>query len=313
VIVPVYNYARFVGLCLESILQQTSRDIEIIIVDDASTDETPQVVGLFRDQRLRYLRHEENLGPAAAFNTGFEAANGEFIVKFDADDLMEPEYIATAVGVLEKLPGVGFVFTNARTIDELGNETGLVRRSGEPLTSASRSVFECLLYGNFVISSSVVARKACYDKVGLYDPSLKYGEDWDMWLRMAYHFDVQYIDEPLVRRRLHPRSLAQSDFATDEVLVCTKRILEKTFDSFALQDRGYSFEALYSHSYFEMLANKLTVMPARRVVRLYARGLAAFPTYILTRRNALFLARLAAHGALPRRVVAGLKARRQAA
>lgn len=307
VIIPCYNYADFLKLCLQSILIQTFQDFEIIVVDDASTDHTPEVVREFRDSRLRYVRHEKNLGPAAAHNTGLELAQGEYVTGIGADDLMKSDNIATKVDVLERYPDIGLVHSNAEIIDEAGYIIGLARRTEDRIQVCRERLFSKLLYGNFIVASSAIVRKACYQKVGLYDPELRHGEDWDMWLRLAYHYDFAYISSPLVQHRLHLRSLRYLNFAENKDLLAMEKIIKKAFEEFDLESEGYSYKQVYWSNYFRMLNNKLGVLPLRQVLKLYAKGLSAYPEYLLNPKSVIFLLKATAYTVLPGPVLTRLR------
>jgi glycosyltransferase involved in cell wall biosynthesis len=308
VIIPCYNYADYLKICLQSVLAQTFQDFEIIVVDDSSTDHTPEVVKEFRDSRLRYVRHEKNLGPATAQNTGIKLACGEYIAAIGADDLMKPNNLAIKVAILERYPEVGLVHSNAEIIDEIGRVIGTACKETGLRDVQQERLFEKLLYGNFIVASSILVRKACYQKVGLYDPKLRYGEDWDMWLRLAYHYDFGYLDSPLVQHRLHQRSLRHQSYFENKDLLAMDKIIRKVFQEFDLASKGYSYQRIYWSNYFRMLNNKLGVLSLRHILKLYARGLRTYPRYLLSfNKNAVFLGKLIAYTVLPRPVLMRLR------
>jgi glycosyltransferase involved in cell wall biosynthesis len=300
VIIPCYNYADYLKICLQSVLAQTFQDFEIIVVDDSSTDHTPEVVKDFSDPRLRYVRHEKNLGPAAAFNTGINLAQGKYITVIGADDVMMPDNIAVKVDILEHYPDIGLVHSNAELIDESGRILGKAhsRRCFDRVQKRS-SFNDLLLNGNFIVASSVFVPKRCYEKVGLYDPDLTHSEDWDMWLRIAYHYDFAYLDSCLIQYRVHDNSLRHRNYISGDDWKAFDRILKRLFQQFPLASQGYCFKQVYWSTYFRMLNNKLGLLPLRSVLGLYLRGLRAFPQYLFTRKNVLFLMKCIIYGIFP--------------
>ena len=195
VIIPVYNGAAYVGETIESVLAQTWCDWELIVVDDGSTDDTPAVVAKFGNV-LRYIR-QENRGPAAARNTGIQAAQGEFIALLDADDLWQPDFLATLVPALESDPSLAGVYSGTQFVDA----------NGLPLPQASIKVvpaeqlYDALVDGGFFAADSVLIRKTCFDHLGLFDEQLQACEDWDMWLRISREFRFVGVPQPLVKYR----------------------------------------------------------------------------------------------------------------
>jgi glycosyltransferase involved in cell wall biosynthesis len=308
VIIPCYNYADFLKICLESVLNQTFQDFEVIIVDDASTDYTAEIVLSYKDHRIKYIRHERNLGPSAAFNTGINLSQGKYIAIIGADDIMKPENLSEKVKILENYPEIGLVHSNAEIIDETGQVIGLARKLIAPnKVEIEKKLFDRLLYGNFIIASSVVARRDCYQKVGAYDTNLRHAEDWDMWLRLAYHYDFGYINSPLIQYRFHRKSLQHRNFAEHKDLLAMQRIIEKVFQEFDLDSKGYSYQHVYWSNYFRMLNNKLGVIPLREVLKLYLRGLRMYPKRLMSLKNAIFWGKVVGHIVFPQVVLESLR------
>jgi glycosyltransferase involved in cell wall biosynthesis len=205
VVVPTYNQARFIAATVESALAQTYPDVEIIVVDDGSTDDTQAVLSAYRDSV--HCIHQQNRGLAGARNTGFLASRGDYLLFLDSDDLIHPDKLAAHVSVLEAEPGFGLVYSAWRQISPDGTQVlGEVRpnRQGQLLK-------ELLLRRFFFFASAAVLRRECIEQVGLFDESLRWSEDADMWLRLAragYAFG--YIDRPLLHYRIHAESMTAS-------------------------------------------------------------------------------------------------------
>lgn len=182
VIIPCYNADRFVGQAIQSILDQTFQDFEIIVVDDGSTDQTPQIVQNFNDPRLHYL-HQENQGPAAARNTGIAAATGEYIAPLDADDLALPHRLAEELEILEKDPALSVVGSGYTWIDEEGQELPWVAHSWQKYPELNN--FRDWLFDCPVVPSATMFRRSAWQDVDGFDNALIGPEDWNFWMRLS--------------------------------------------------------------------------------------------------------------------------------
>jgi glycosyltransferase involved in cell wall biosynthesis len=205
VIIPTCNRAQFLRAAVESVLNQTFQDFEIIVVDDASSDETPQAARSFADGRVRYLRQEPKKGQGAARNAGIRAARGEYIALLDDDDEWLPTKLRKQVALLRALPDeVGLIYTGYYRIDAASK-----RVLAEVMPTERGKVYDALGRGNWIgTCSTVLLRRRCLNKAGLFDEDLASGADYDMWLRVAREFEVDFIDEPLVRYSVHDRRIS---------------------------------------------------------------------------------------------------------
>ena len=235
VVVPAYNAERYLEECLTSILAQSFPDLEVILVDDGSTDRTPEIAQTFVP-RIRYHR-QENQGVAGARNTGIRLAEGEYVSLVDADDALCPRATETQVELFTRYPQAGMVHGGAHLIDELGRSLG---RRGSPVGEAvsyapSRQAVRHLLKRNTVVCSSVMVRKSCFEEPGGFRQEFVPGEDWEMWLRIAAHHDVIYIGRPLARYRSHPASLT-AGFTVKSVEASHSKILRSLFSENGLAE-----------------------------------------------------------------------------
>ena len=201
VVIPTYNRALLIPETITSVLNQSFRDFEIIVVDDGSRDNTQDIVSAFP---VTYIK-QENQGLPNARNTGILASSGRYIAILDSDDCLLEQSLEKRVNVLEAHPQVGFAYTHLYTMDENSRITGLYRL---PINSSGvrRGITELhdLLYANHIPASSVMIRRSCLDKVGLFNPAFIHGqEDLEMWVRLAAVFDSAYIPEPLLKLRIH--------------------------------------------------------------------------------------------------------------
>jgi len=182
VVTPCYSAERFVGQAIQSVLDQTYQDFEIIVVDDGSTDRGPQVVQRFQDPRIRLLS-QTNAGPARARNTGVRAAAGEFLAFLDADDLALPHRFASQLAILEADPQVSVVGSGYVWIDEDGVQLRWPYHSWQhapDLNDLASWLVDC----PFVPSATMLRRQAWVD-VGGFDEDLVGPEDWNFWMRLV--------------------------------------------------------------------------------------------------------------------------------
>lgn len=213
VVIPAYNAALYLADALRSVMAQTYRDYEIIVVNDGSTDTTREVLEEFQP----WIRHlsQANQGPSAARNLGIRAARGTYICFLDADDLWTPDKLQVQVEFLENHPEIGLVFAD---IEEFGTFRSscrsVIRESfGSEVKGgiAIPDAFSKLLTTNFIPTPTVMVRSHCLLRSGVFNESLRIVEDRDLWLRIAAHFQIAWIPQVLCRRRVHDCNLSQND------------------------------------------------------------------------------------------------------
>ncbi len=200
VVIPTYNRARFVLDAVRSVLDQTDRDFELIVVDDGSRDATPDVLRPCLE-RLRYIR-QDNRGMASARNHGIREARGRYVALLDSDDRWEPLLLERVRRAFERHPDAGAVFVAEREIDEAGRLLPGVhtkRTPGDRFTTAG------LIGRDTRVGSGrpAVARRSLFDEAGFYDETLEGAWDCDLWIRHSFHTAMYLVPEPLVQRRIH--------------------------------------------------------------------------------------------------------------
>jgi len=202
VIIPTFNSAEYIEEALESVFEQTFQDFEIIVVDDGSTDETGEVLKKYGD-RIRYI-YQENNGPAGARNRGIRVARGEYIAFLDADDLWVSTKLEKQVDLFRQRKDLGMVTTGACSFDEKG-VFGYSADKRETLMAGdiARNIF---LRSN-IGTPTVMVRKEVFDSIGYFEENIRQSEDDNMWIRIASHYDVELIDEALIKVRNHPRRM----------------------------------------------------------------------------------------------------------
>jgi len=203
VLMPVYNAGCYLRPAVESILQQSFRDFELVIINDASTDGSAEILRSFSDDRIRILHNEHNLGLANSLNRGLLAAAGEFIARQDADDLSHHERLARQVHFLKGHPEIALIGTQAVIIDELGRyKRMLLDRPHEHL-----AIKWDLLFDNSFVHTSVMFRTTIVrDNLAGYDPSYTACEDYELWSRIAEVCRVANLSRHLVSHRIHSSS-----------------------------------------------------------------------------------------------------------
>jgi glycosyltransferase involved in cell wall biosynthesis len=204
VIIPNYNHGRYLPDAIESVLQQRYDHVEIIVVDDGSTDDSRQIAARYGEQ-IRAI-WQENQGLSAARNTGLRAAQGEYIVLLDADDMLEPDFMTTLVGLLQDNPAADGVICGYQFVDDDKNRL--------PQTEARQmppdQLYKVLLDGNFLVPESILVRRHCYAAAGPFDETLRACEDWDMWLRMSRQFTILSTPRLLTRHRVLAGSMSSN-------------------------------------------------------------------------------------------------------
>ncbi len=208
VVVPVYNKAPFIEACFASIFSQSFADFEVVVVDDKSTDDSLHVLRSLRDDRLRIVALEKNLGPAGAAQRAMDLAQGEYIVRVDADDINLPHRFAHQVSHMDAHPELG---ASGGHLQLFGAETGLWKYPVGQDHCRSE-----LLFGNPVVQgASILRTRLLREKnIRFEDHWPRIGEDWIFWARMAPHAEFDNLDEPLIQyRRGEQNSMHGQDHA----------------------------------------------------------------------------------------------------
>lgn len=202
VVIPSYNYGRYLAQAIDSVLGQTYPYLEVIVVDDGSTDDSLSLLQSYREH-IRWFQNQ-NGGVSAARNRGIRESRGELIAFLDADDAWFPEKLARQVELM-KDPQVGMVYCGLQLIDAGGHPLG--RRT---MGLRGRVLKELALLrppGLPASGSSPLVRRDCFERVGLFEVGLSTSADWDLWRRIACHYSIESICEPLVYYRLHSQAM----------------------------------------------------------------------------------------------------------
>ncbi len=237
VIIPTYNRKDFVQEAIDSVLAQTYEDYEIIVVDDGSTDGTVDVLQARYDNRIRLL-WQENRGESAARNRGIGISSGCYVALLDSDDRWLPQKLERQIAVMDGDQTVGMTFSQAWLTDEYAKPIGHA-----PLGNSLQEgevTFQSLLEENIVAaggSTAMISRDVLY-RIGGFDESIRYGEDWDLWLRISAKYKVSLVAEPLALIRQHRTT--QSYFPSPQTIELVLRdhlaLLEKALNTHLLAD-----------------------------------------------------------------------------
>jgi glycosyltransferase involved in cell wall biosynthesis len=201
VIIPTYNRPGMLCEAIESVLSQTYKDYEIVVVDDGSTDNTKEVVKKYGD-KLRYF-YQNNQGPSAARNQGVDRSSGAYLAFLDDDDLWLPNFLETHVRTLDEEGDLAFVCSGAYVVNETGKQIDIWKMR------ASNSFLD-LYHMNFVLTLTVLLRRQCFDAVSGFDRRFKICQDYDLWLRLAMKYKFRYQDMLLAKYRLHKGNISKN-------------------------------------------------------------------------------------------------------
>ncbi|AKQ46282.1 glycosyl transferase [Rufibacter radiotolerans] len=229
-----YNHAPFLREALDSVLAQTYPHLEILVVDDKSTDASVQIIKEYitRFPQIKFIKHLENQGNCASFNEGFHLSQGEFFIDFATDDVLHPERVARQVAAFQDLPAnYGVVYTDGELIDEQSKSLGFfyARTTQGKLTPAPAEgdVFAQVLGRYFICPPTMMMRRQVLEELNGYDPELAY-EDFDFWVRSSRNWQYHFLDQVLCQRRIHPYSLSRKVYQVgDKQLASTVRVIQK--------------------------------------------------------------------------------------
>ncbi len=244
VIIPVYNTEKWVGHCIESLLEQTYDDFEAIFIDDCSTDRSCEVIASYHDERIRLYRNEQNLGAAATRNKAIDLARGEFIAQLDSDDYSTPDRLEKQVAFLDTHPEIDICSTWYRMVDGEGR---LLRTFENPTGPDDLKVHT--LFGSVLHNSGVMMRREKFLATGeRYRPGM--AEDFDLWNRLAFHMRFANIPEYLlywVRRE--DQTSTRLKHLQDE---SARQVFAETFDRLGIP---YTEEELDLHLHMYLVQN----------------------------------------------------------
>jgi len=210
VIIPTYNASKYVTKAIDSVLNQDYDNYEIIVVDDGSTDNTQEVLEKY-GSKIKYI-YQENGGPAKARNTGIISSYEDYIAFLDADDLWLPGKLRKQIDFFHRHPQYAMVYTDMKHAvnGKIVNSSYL--KEGNYRYISSGFIYENLLRECFIFTPTVIVKRECLEKVGLFREDLRISEDYDLWLRIADEYEIGFLDEPLVIRNRHGSNLTEDRY-----------------------------------------------------------------------------------------------------
>ncbi|PYN09879.1 MAG: hypothetical protein DME02_01790 [Candidatus Rokuibacteriota bacterium] len=230
VVIPTHDRGRVVVEAIESALAQTHPPLEVIVVDDGSTDDTAERVGRLRDARVRYLRRP-HAGVSAARNAGIAAATGDLVAFLDSDDLWKPDKVEAEIAALARYPSAGGVFSDLEKVDGATFVPSFMRRTRvfsrllaerayrEGLLLSARALYLCLLQEVPIKTPALTVRRSALERAGGFNEAWTSSEDWEFLLRFARRESLVYVDRPLAVIRISADSLHRRDQERGELMM----------------------------------------------------------------------------------------------
>lgn len=239
VIIPTFNRSKLLQKAIESVLQQTLKNFELIIVDDGSKDNTKELVLQYgkKDPRIRYFYHK-NRGLSASRNRGLKESKGKYIALLDDDDIWLKDKLKKQIEVFKTsdLNKLGVVYSYTYIINEHGRIVNLRKRNFRG------DLFTDLLGGQKILGggSAILIKKEVFQKVGQFDENLRSCEDWDMWSRISVYFQFDLVHEPLIKKRVHPQAMSN---IRKKMLICRLVVIAKMF-TLMMQHKKSSWQGM---------------------------------------------------------------------
>lgn len=276
VLVAVYNGEQYIKECIESIINQTFTDLEIIVIDDASTDNTASIVKSIKDERIFIYTNEKNSGPFVSANTGLALAKGKYIARLDADDVSHRDRFEKQIEFLEKT-GYELVGSNLQIIDENGKKTNQIINPETHEENVGN-----ILFANSIAHSSVMFSRDFVNKIGGYSTEFNKAQDYDLWLKIiAAGGRVYNLQDFLIDYRVHSQSITSMFRSKQEEIA--RHIIKKYIKLF--------FNINLSERQIDILRNKVDnlnfaerIITVRFLIKLNSAFIKKFPQYELAHK-----------------------------
>lgn len=224
VVIPVFNGESCIARAIQSALDQGCADLEVVVVDDGSTDRTSEIVRRFGKSVI--YKYQHNQERSVARNTGIELTRGRYIAFLDADDWWLPGKLERQIAHAERHSNLGIVYSWVSVVNEDGKLLRLLGNERPSCETTGVDLFEWFLLGHSVPTPSVIIRRECLDVVGCFDETITYIEDWDLWMRIASRYSIGHVTEPLACYQVH-HSYLPAVFARHELQTKRLYVIEK--------------------------------------------------------------------------------------
>ena len=245
VLMTVYNGETYLKECINSVLAQTYKDFEFLIIDDKSTDSTPGIIASYNDTRIRLLKNEKNLSQVTSLNKGLDHASGEYIARIDADDVMLPNRLERQLHFLTKRPDIELIGSWGEAIDEKGRSI-----SRSELPSRNEEIIATILFGGFIsLHSSFMFRKKTILELGKYNEAFSFTEDYRLIIDLLLKgHKVANIPKALIQYRLHNDriSVRSSKPQIERSIIASKEFVKNFSRGFSEEDVSILFNFLMS-------------------------------------------------------------------
>ena len=262
VIVPAYNHEKYIIDCIKSVINQTYSNIQIIVINDGSTDSTERVIKEFinsTNSDINFIS-KRNEGICKTLNKGLNLAKGKYISFLASDDMFAPQVIEKEVKFMENNKSIGLVYTDAYFIN-FNKITNKKYTDYKPIIKKcfkkgiqNKNIYEVLLTDNIILALSILIRKECFELLGPFDESIQF-EDYDMWFRIAKEYPIGFIDEPLCYYRIHDMNFSNQNLLM--YLRTTIRILRKQFGQEPLKNKHIKKTIILFKFFCTLLKNRI--------------------------------------------------------
>ena len=255
VLMPVFNGEKYLGDAIDSILNQTFRDFEFLIIDDGSIDSSVEIIRTYHDSRIRLVKNTANIGMAASLNSGLALSKGEYVARMDQDDISLPQRLACQVAFLDSRPEVGVV---GSSMEVFGDKNEVIRFPTDP------DRIKCeLFFVNVIAHPTVMMRKTMFVSHGLqYDPFFEKSEDYELWNRSIRYFPLTNIEETLLRYRRHDKQVTQ--FHVEKHLHAAETVWRALLERWGLEPTDEEITAHYAICKMDRIPDRALVMAVDR-------------------------------------------------
>lgn len=246
--IPNYNSEKYIAETIKSALNQTYRNTEIIIIDNASNDNSWKIIKSFRDRRIKAHRNKRNLGYTHNLNRCITKTKGKYVKVLHADDILEKHVVEKQLEILEKNSNVGFVYGAVILINKDGARTGIFDTDKKDMIISGKTKLLQLLKGNHVMFPSVMIRRTCLEEAGFFEHDIPYCNDWYMWMYTCLRYDAAYMKEITAQYRIHETSgghlYNKSKISGTQKLACMNKIFSKIKDKNILKNKKHVYYLL---------------------------------------------------------------------
>lgn len=271
VIIPSYNHSQFIEKTINSVLNQTFDDFEIIVVDDSSTDNSTDKIDSIKDNRLKKFYLNENVGTVIALNFGLSKATGEYIATLGSDDIWEKDKLEKQVKILENNQNLGACFSWANIIDEFDQLLHTCNTINcDMFIQKNRTQGQWLRYfyenANCLCHSSALLRKKVYDEIGNYNLAYRQLHDFEYWIKLVNKYEIFIVEEPLVKYR---RVEKNNNSVSGATLENTIRVFNETYNIWFDYFFSYINEKLFLDAFKDKLKNKVNLSYEQLVCEMF--------------------------------------------